>query len=72
MRSLARFLLLLAIGVCVFIVYLLFIGPELIIAELLRVNVWLLLLTIPLELAFMLLFGLAWYTLLKTVRKKFH
>lgn len=70
MRSLARFLLLLTIGVCVFIVYLLFVGPELVIDEVLRANVWLLLLTIPLELAFMLLFGLAWHMLLKPVEKR--
>lgn len=70
MRSLVRFASLLAVGICVFVVYLLLVGPELIIVEMLRANVWLLLITIPLELAFMLLFGLTWYMLLKTVERE--
>lgn len=69
MKGLARFLLMLAIGICAFFVYLFLVGPELIIAETSKVNVWLLLSTLPLELAFMLLFGLTWYMLLKILEK---
>lgn len=69
MKGLVRFALLLATGMGVFAAYLFFVGPELVIAEMLRVDPWFLLLTFPLELAFMLLFGLTWYMLLRIVEK---
>ncbi|MEM0233449.1 MAG: flippase-like domain-containing protein [Candidatus Nezhaarchaeales archaeon] len=69
MKGLARFTSLLAIGICAFVVYLLFVGPELIITEMSKANLWLLLFTLPLDLAFMLLFGLTWHMLLKTMER---
>lgn len=64
-----RFLFMLSVGVCAFLVYLFFVGLEPIMAEVSRANIWLLLLTLPLELAFILLFGLTWYMLLKVVEE---
>jgi uncharacterized protein (TIRG00374 family) len=54
----------------VFAVYLLLINPEAVIAQILKANVLLLLLTLPLEAAFMLLFGLAWFVLLKSMENR--
>lgn len=70
MKGLAKFMSLLAIGLCAFAVYLFIVGPELIVAEISKANLWLLLLAFPLDLVFMLLFGLTWYILLKVIEKK--
>lgn len=69
MGGLVKFLFMLAIGLSIFFVYLFLVGLESIISEVSRANIGLLLLTLPLELAFMLLFGLTWYMLLKTLEK---
>lgn len=69
MKSLTRFLLLLIVGIGIFIAYLLVMNPETITAEILKANIWLLLLAFPLDVAFMLLFGIGWYVLLKSIEK---
>lgn len=65
-----RFLLLLIVGIWIFVAYLFIMGPENIIAEILKANLWLLLLAFPLDIAFMLLFGVGWYVLLKNIEKR--
>lgn len=70
MRGSARFLLLLVTGACILIVYLSIVNPEAVLAEILKANAWLLLLALPLEMAFILLFGLAWFALLRSVEER--
>lgn len=71
MRGLARLLPLpLLAGACIFIAYLFLVNPEVVVAEILKADVWLLLLTLPLDMAFMLFFGLAWFTLLRSIEKR--
>jgi len=69
LRGSVRLLPLLA-GACIFVLYLLLVNPEAVIAEILKANVSLLLLTLPLEVAFMSSFGLAWFVLLRSVEKR--
>jgi uncharacterized protein (TIRG00374 family) len=68
LRGSARLFLLLA-GTCIFAVYFLLVNPRAVVVEILKANVWLLLLTLPLEVAFMLSFGFAWFALLRSVEK---
>jgi len=63
-------LLPLLVGVCILVVYLFLVDLEAVIDEILKANIWLLLLTLPLEVAFMLSFGLAWFVLLRGVEER--
>ncbi|MHC1636676.1 MAG: lysylphosphatidylglycerol synthase transmembrane domain-containing protein [Candidatus Nezhaarchaeales archaeon] len=70
MRSLAKFIVLLAVGIGIFAIYLYAVDPSTVISEIAKANIWLLLLAFPLDAAFMILFGVGWYVLVKTIEKR--
>ncbi|RLF23235.1 MAG: hypothetical protein DRJ68_00230 [Thermoprotei archaeon] len=67
LKGVARFALLLGVGICIFLVYLYFVNPEEVFREIARADVVLLTMAFPLDAAFMVLFGVGWYVLIRSV-----